>query len=146
MSNKRGLSTIIITMILILISLVAIGVFWVVVNNLIKGGTEDINLGRLTFSAEINRVLVDNSSNNMSILVKRNSGEGNVTKMKFIFYSENDNEIITQDINLEQFAQKNFVFHLETNVTNITRISIAPVLGSGKGEENVGNVLDTYEI
>jgi len=39
-ANKRGLSTIVVTLIIILISLVAVGIVWVVVNNLIKGEQE----------------------------------------------------------------------------------------------------------
>ncbi len=42
--NKRGLSTIVITLIIILLSLVAVGVVWLAVNRLIKGGSEGIDI------------------------------------------------------------------------------------------------------
>lgn len=37
--DKRGLSTIVVTLIIILLSLVAVGIVWVVVRNIIVGGT-----------------------------------------------------------------------------------------------------------
>lgn len=43
--NKQGLSTIVVTLIIILLSLVAVGVVWAVVNNLIKGGTTGVEFG-----------------------------------------------------------------------------------------------------
>jgi hypothetical protein len=42
--NKRGLSTIVVTLIIIVLSLVAVGVVWGVVNNLLKGGTAGIDI------------------------------------------------------------------------------------------------------
>ena len=44
MRNKKGLSTIVVTLIIILLSLVAVGVVWVVVRNLITTGSEGIDI------------------------------------------------------------------------------------------------------
>ncbi len=41
MDNKRGLSAVVIALIIILLSLVAVGVVWVVVKNIISGGKKD---------------------------------------------------------------------------------------------------------
>ncbi|MDD5012396.1 MAG: hypothetical protein PHQ66_01995 [Candidatus Nanoarchaeia archaeon] len=146
MNNKRGLSTIIMTLIIILISLVAVGIFWVVVNNLIKGGTEEVSFGRLTLSAEIKGVDIENSSNNVSLLIKRNVGEGDITGMKFIFYSDDKNEIVEQEIQLEELEQESFTFHLTMNVSLLTKISIAPIFSSSDGKESVGNIADTFDV
>ncbi|MDD5012383.1 MAG: hypothetical protein PHQ66_01930 [Candidatus Nanoarchaeia archaeon] len=145
MNNKRGLSTIIMTLIIILVSLVAVGIFWVVVQNLIKGSSENIGFGSLTLNAEIKGVQIDNSSNNVSLIVKRNTGEGDMTGIKFIFYSDDKNEIIEQDIQLEELEQKSFHFHLAMNVSLLTKISIYPIFLSG-GKENVGNIADSYDV
>ena len=49
--KKKGLSTIVITLIIILISLVAVGIIWVVVRNVIQTGTEQVALGQFTLGA-----------------------------------------------------------------------------------------------
>ena len=45
LQNKKGLSAIIITLIMIVLSLVAVGIIWVIVNNVLTQGTEDISSG-----------------------------------------------------------------------------------------------------
>jgi hypothetical protein len=42
--NKRGLSTIVVTLIIIVLSLVAVGVVWAVVNGLLKTGTSNVDI------------------------------------------------------------------------------------------------------
>ena len=51
--NRRGLSAIIVTLILILLSIVAVGVVWVVVNNVIERGEENINLGTTCLEIDV---------------------------------------------------------------------------------------------
>ncbi|MDD5012148.1 MAG: hypothetical protein PHQ66_00670 [Candidatus Nanoarchaeia archaeon] len=145
-SSEKGLSTIIMTMILILVSLAAIGILWVVINNLLKGSSENVGLERLTLSAEIKEVSIDNSSNNVSLLIRRNVGGGNLVGMKFFFYNDTSTEVITQYIALEQLKEENFLFHLMMNVSNLNKISIVPVFSSVSGKENVGTVADTFDI
>jgi len=144
--EKKGLSTIIVTLILILLSLVSIGVFWVVVNNLIQGNTENIGLDKLTVSTEILAVGVDNLSNNLTMSIKRNVGAGNMVGMKFVFYNDSDTEIVTENFQLEQLGERQFVFHLSMNISTLSTISIVPIFGSSNGEENVGNVADSYNV
>ena len=51
--DKRGLSAIIVTLILILLSIVAVGVVWVVVNNVLERGEENINLGTACLEVDV---------------------------------------------------------------------------------------------
>lgn len=44
MKNKKGLSDIVVTLIIIVLSLVAVGVVWAVVNNLLKNGGAGIDI------------------------------------------------------------------------------------------------------
>jgi len=54
LGDKKGLSTIVVTLIIILISLVAVGIVWVVVRNVISKGT-----GTIEVSAECIHVNID---------------------------------------------------------------------------------------
>jgi len=145
--NRKGLSTIVITLIIILISLVAVGIIWVVVRNVIQSGTEGIALGQFTLGADIINVNVDNSSNNVSLSVKRSSGEGEITGIKFIFSDETDSEIITEKISMNKLEEKRFTFHLtKLAVSKLISISIVPVLASSSGKETLGSVLSKYNV
>jgi len=145
--NSRGLSTIVITLIIILISLVAVGIIWVVVRNVIQSGTEGIALGQFTLGADIINVNVNNSSNNVSLSVKRSSGEGEITGIKFIFSDDTDSEIITEKISMNKLEEKRFTFHLtKLTVSKLISISIVPVLSSSSGKETLGSVLSKYNV
>ena len=94
--NKRGLSLIVTTLILVVLVLVAIGIIWYVIRNVISGGTEEIAIGKFLVDADIQNVDIDNSTNNVSLTVKRNPGRGDVSGMKFIFYDGVNSEIMTE--------------------------------------------------
>ena len=61
--NKKGLSAIITTMLVVLLVLVAVGIVWAVVSGLLKSGTEDIE-----FSAKCLNVDVSASAVNCNVL------------------------------------------------------------------------------
>ena len=43
MNNKKGLSTVVTTLIIILLVFIAVGIIWVVIRNVLQGGVEEIN-------------------------------------------------------------------------------------------------------
>ncbi len=57
--NKRGLSGVVTSLILILLVLVAVGIVWVVVKNIISEGSEQVSLGMFTVDLEIKNVKVN---------------------------------------------------------------------------------------
>ena len=144
--NKRGLSTVVTTLIIILLVFVAIGIVWVVVRNVISQGVEQISLGKFTIDLKIKNVDIDNSSNNVTLTVKRNPGIGEITGIKFIFSDGAESETITEDINLKELASKRFDFHLNNlNVDKLKKISIVPIFKSKSGKEIMGEIVDVYE-
>ena len=142
MKNKKGLSTVVTSLIIILLVLVAVGIIWIVVVNIISSGTEQMSLGKLTMNLEIKEVKVN--ENNIEVRVKRNPGAGELSGIKFIVSDGVNTEIFEEtDITLEELAQRNFVFNLgELNSSNIETVSIAPILKSGA----IGNIADSYQV
>jgi hypothetical protein len=51
--NKRGLSTIVATLLIILLTLVAVGIIWVVVRNVITGGSQQVSTGAMCLQANV---------------------------------------------------------------------------------------------
>jgi hypothetical protein len=144
--NKKGLSTIIVTLILIVLSLVAVGAVWIVVSNIIKGQSDQVGLDKLNFNAEITALSLDNSSNNVSIVIERKAGEANLKGMKFYFYNDTGAEVMTEYFSLGELGQKRFTFHLAMNLSNLNTVSIVPIFNSKDGKDNLGNVADSYDI
>jgi hypothetical protein len=144
--NRRGLSTVIVTLILILVSLVAVGVIWVVVRNVIQTGTEEVGLSQFSLNAKIMNVLVDNNSNNISLTVKRNAGEGELIGISFVFSNSNaDTEVITRNVSLKELEQMKFYFHLNTSVSDLISVSIVPLIKQDEKQIS-GIALDKYNF
>ncbi len=146
MKDKKGLSTIVITLIIILISLVAIGIIWLVVRNIIQVGTNQIALGQFTLDVKIKDFAVDTSSNNVSLTLKRSSGGGEISGIKFIFSDGKNSETIIEEVPLAPLEERRFILHLvQLNVSDLVSISIFAIVNQN-GEESIGNVLDEYNI
>ncbi len=144
--NKKGLSTIVVTLILIVVSLVAVAIFWVVVRNLLQTGTEGIGLGRYTLSGNIKNVNLDNSTNNVSLTVERNPGQGEINGIEFIFSDGTDSEVVKETISMKELESRKFYFHLtKLNVSNLISISIAFLIKEND-KETLGDIVDKYNV
>jgi len=143
--NHRGLSTVVITLIIILISLVAVGIIWVVVRNVIQTGTEQIDLGKFTVDLSIKNAYI--KSGNISVDVQRNAGQREISKIKFILFDGQNSEVVTQNSDLEELESRIFSVHPnDLNASLIMKVSIAPVFKAADGTETLGGVVDTYNL
>ena len=147
MRNNKGVSAVVTTVLIILIVLVAIAIVWVVIKGVIDEGAEQVDLGKLTLDVDIERVTLDNSTNNVSIKIKRNPGVGSIKGVKFIFYTNSETEEFQEDITLEELGEAIFMFHLDIlDVDLLTKISLVPVLKTSSGTEFLGNLIDIHHV
>jgi hypothetical protein len=144
--GKKGLSTIVVTLIMIVLALVAVGVVWLVVNNLIKGQSEQVGTDKITFDALIENVVLTNSTNNVSLTVQRNVGAGNMKGMKFYFYNSTGVEVRTEYVIINELVSRKFSFNLNMPLSNLMKISIVPIFNTKEGKDELGNVADTYDV
>lgn len=144
--NKKGLSQVVTTLIIILLGIVAIGVVWFVVANLLQEGAENVDIGQFTLNLQVKSVKLD-SGNNITVTIKRNTGEGNITALDFIFSDGQNSEIIRRNTTMKELDTATFNFVLtEMNNNEVETVSIAPIYISNSGNEKTGNVANTYEV
>jgi len=144
--KRRGMSAVVTTLIIILLAIVAVGIVWVVVRNLISRSSDDISLTALTLDLEIIKASVDDTT--LSVIVKRKSGEGNLVGINFVISDGDNSEVVRKDTTLEELASETFTFDLtQLAIGEITSISIAPIYEAASGKEVVADVVDssTYE-
>ncbi len=143
--NKRGVSTVIATIILIVLVLVAVGIVWAVINNIISKQTEGISLGKLTLDADIKGVGINETTNTISVLVKRKPGQGNLAGFKFVFKNETDTEVWEENATMNELEERLFTFTLTMNVSEVITITLVPLIKSGD-KKVLGNVVDVYDV
>jgi hypothetical protein len=144
-NNSRGLSTIVITLLLIVLSLAAVGAVWVIVNNIIKDTSNNVNTGEFTLNLRITRVAIQGV--NLSVTVQRNPGKGEMTKIKFVVSDGINSEVVVRQGSIEELAANTFDFPLnKINISNVKSVSIAPVFSSSNGQDTTGQVADTFSV
>ena len=75
--NKRGLDAIVTTLIIILLAIVAIGIIWVVVRNVVQQGSEQIDISSKCIAVDLRAVSVSPVSGqvgNYSVTLNRRAG------------------------------------------------------------------------
>jgi len=86
-NNKKGLSMIVSTLIIILLVLVAVGVIWVVVNNLIQEGTDTIEISQkcLDVNIQATKVVGNGTEFNYNVTLLRAAGGEAIAGVKLSF-------------------------------------------------------------
>jgi len=148
MNNKRGLSTIVSTLIIILLVLVAVGIVWGVTSNILKKGADDISLNQFFIDLELERAYLD-AEGNVIVNVKRNAGEGDMVGMNFVFSDGTQSEVQSVDLALSELEEITLPFTLENlNSSEIISVSVAPIFASGEtgAQSTSGDITDYVEI
>jgi hypothetical protein len=145
MKNNKGLSSIVTTLILIVLSLVAIGVVWGVVSNLLKNQSQSAtnSLSQLFISLKVQSVNMK-SNGDIEVIVHRNSGEGTLKSINFIVSDGTDSKLIKKDTTLTPLGTQIFTLtYAEIGTMGIKEISISPIIDSN-GQETIGSAVDKY--
>ena len=147
--QKKGLSQIVTTILLILLILIAIGAIWFVVNNFILKTSTKLNTNGLTLDLKIQGVKINYTTGVAAVKVFRNNGDGNLTGVKFIVSDSNNGFVFNEPApNFYQLGQRTFYLNLSSklglNMSDIQKIEIAPLYITGaSGTTLIGRITDT---
>ncbi len=146
MRNKRGISDVITNLLIVLLVLVAVGVVWVVIKNILDRSAGEIEFGQFTLDLRIESAYINDSD--IVVSVRRNSGAGaDFLGTSFIFTNDTESVIIKKLILLQEGGLKTFIFSLSTlpGIGAGDEVSVAPIYSSS-GQEKTGSVTDTEII
>lgn len=86
-SDKKGLSTVVTTLIIILLVFVAIGIVWVVVRNVVTQGSTQIDVGAKCISSSVKATSVDCATPTAcDVQLKRDLGNDDIGGVYLVFY------------------------------------------------------------
>lgn len=88
-NNKRGLSTVVTTLIIILLVLVAIGIIWIVIRGVIETGGEEIDFRTKCLNVDVRATKVDlvvtGTNATANVTLERKGGSEEFTGVKLVF-------------------------------------------------------------
>ena len=142
---KRGLSTVVATLLFVLLVIVAVAIVWVVVKVFVDNSLDSASFGERTINLKI--ISVSFAENGLKVDIQRDAGEGTIVRLKFLV--EGDGSIaVESDGGLNQFERDTFIIPYDKlegiNSNNIKKVSVAPIILTDAEKEKTGNILDVY--
>jgi hypothetical protein len=134
--GKKGVSAVVTTVILLALALIAVGIVWAVIQNILVDRTDMINIANSMVELEIESVnVVDEGVN---VAVKRKPGKGEMKGIRVAIGEQ------VFDINGD-LAELATGVYLIPNANLTGDVAIAPILETSSGT-GVGGVADTQEV
>jgi hypothetical protein len=147
LKNKKGLSAVITMLITILLVLVAVGIVWVVVQDIIEGGVEEAGTKAECFNFDVKAVKVINTTaTNYQISIKRNPGGDEIGGVKLVISNSTDtsNIVYTDAGNLEVLGTR--VAEADFGITDANKIETTVYLLDDSGNEQICSQTTTFKF
>ncbi len=145
--NKRGLSPVIATVLLIAVSFLVILVFWFSINSLIQNESKKISSGLDEVSLEVKSVQLQNNGD-LLVRVKRNSGAGDLSGISFVI-SDGSNSIVFEiSTNLKELEERAFTIPKEKilGLVSIKSVSVAPIINFDSSKNVQKDIVNTKQV
>ena len=148
MKDKRGLSDIIVMLIMIILVLIAVGILWVAIRGTIQSGSEQIQLSTKCLDVDISatKLLCSGAGNDIcNATVSRNAGGDEIAGIKLIFSNADaeENDIIDVPGNIAPLEVKT-VSDVNTGINNTNTVEVVAYFKDSSGEEQLCSVKNTF--
>jgi len=156
MKNKKGLSTIVTTLIIVALSLVAVGVVWLVVNNIVNQQTSSIDYSAKCLNLEFRAIagtecaeFVENTTlSTCTVIIQREKGDDAIGGIRLIFSDTSG----ASPIVLKQSDEAGNIATTETydvevsDSANPTVVEVTPYLTDNENVKHVCSVTTKYNL
>jgi hypothetical protein len=154
--KKRGISGIIVTMVMVTLVLVLLGVVWVVISNLLTEQVDRIDGSHITTNLNIKSAYVEQDNETAYLSVYRGIGDGEISALKFTFSSSggsydylypitegipDEGETKIYNITADNVGIQNSAFN---DFSDIISISVAFQYPVKSGTTKTSGIKDTY--
>lgn len=145
--NKKGLSAVVVTLIMILLGIVVAGIIWVVVRNVAQGGTEEIGLGAKCLEVDVVATKAEcTQAGSCNVTVERNAGGDDLGGLKLIFNNASGEQNYVHDVSgninpLETTTEE----QIATGLVNVTSVDVTPYFTSESGNEQLCSGSTSYD-
>jgi flagellin-like protein len=143
MQNKRGISAIVATVMIILITVAAIGILWAAIIPMIQTSLDFSSLQGRVSVLEKGYTAYDSTKNIASVQVKRDVDEGVMDRIKITF-EVNGNSYSSSVIAPPSGGTRVYTFNM-TGIGEPDSVSVAPIFAVGNKEKE-GEITSTVDI
>ncbi|MFH1325292.1 MAG: hypothetical protein ABIH49_00785 [archaeon] len=132
--NKRGLSAIVITLILVLLGIVAVGVVWVVINNIVQSSSGQVSTGAKCLEISVTATsVVAGAAGEYDVTLRRSATGGDIGGVKMVLFGDTGNsDVVEFGEALEPLATKTQTITFG-DVGTANKIEVTPYLTANDG-------------
>lgn len=142
-NQKRGLSTVVTTLIIILLVLVAIGIIWVVIKGVVQTGSESVDYAVKCLNVDVKAtsVLCDAAMSAVcNVTVSRKAGGDPITGIKMVFYNASGASGTTNTtVGSVDPSQTKTINWINSNMTIPKKIDVIAYFNDAAGNPQVCN-------
>ena len=138
MENKQGMSAVVTTLIIILLVIVALGIIWVVVKNVIQSGVEQVEWAEKCRPVEIQAVKINETTTpgTYDVTLSRTGMGDDITGIKLLFANSTTyGSIVEFGIAIPQLETKTEV--IVAGIIGATELQMTPYFVDDLGEEHL---------
>jgi len=136
--NNKGLSNVVTVLMFILLALVAVGIIWTVVNNLVEKGAEEIDLSSKCLEVKVEVSGSACTGGICNATVKRNAGGSVIGGVKIIFNNDVLGTNYVHDVSGDIVPlQTKSELNVDTGLSDVTSIEVTPYFKDNVGEEKL---------
>jgi len=141
--EKRGMSEVITSVLIILLVIAAIVIVWGFVGPMLKKTSEDIGTGCVTVSTEITTASC--ADNMLKLTVKRNAGEADLKKIRVVITHDAGSDTFDKEVTMDELASRNLEVDV-SGLTGVSKVEIAPIVAKSGGDDDVCSIQDSQEV
>ncbi len=145
LKDKKGVSAIVATLIIVLLVIVSAGIIWVVIRNIVQGGAEQVEFGQKCLEVNINiQSVIEDSEGGYSVRLRRDSGGREIGGIKIVLLNETDSSSVQNGFEgLNQLTTKTETF---SGPANANKLEYTSYFIDNSGNEQVCSQTGTYTI
>jgi len=148
-NDKKGMSAIIVTLIMILLVIVAAGIIWVVIQNVVGESTDQINLGTdcLNVNVEATKVVNVTDNLNYSFTLTRSAGGKAIGGVKLILTNATGTSSDVLDVpgNIEPLATLT-TGKLGSTIANANKVEVVSYFKDTSGNEQLCSISSSFDF
>jgi len=148
LKDVRGLSNVIVTLIMIVLVLIAVGLVWTAVQSNIQSGTEQIEISSKCLKVDIRASKLEcSTAGDCNVTIKRSVGGDDLAGVKLSFTNAIGEANFISDIpgNIDPLGiitQQNII----TGITDVNLVEVAPYFIDASGQEQLCSLRGAFGI
>ena len=141
-NNTRGLSEVVSTLIIILLVLVAIGIVWLVVSNVLESGAQQTDISAKCLAVDVKATAVNCAAGTCAVTYKRSSGGDDINGIIIVLSNGTESEQKPVAGNIVASATK--TEPVVTTLTNPNKVEIAAYFTDASGNDQTCSAPSTF--